>query len=164
MRVVMKPGPRKTPTALALVAGNPGRRPLPKNEPKPKVACPPPPEFLGDIARAEWQRVCPRLAEVGLMTNIDVAVLAAYCTAFAEMVEAIGKQAGRTTVVKTHNGNLIQSPFVSMISRARADMVRYASELGMTPSRRAGLDINVGSEYTEPPKATRASSAPDYYD
>jgi P27 family predicted phage terminase small subunit len=164
MRVAMKPGPPKIPTALKLVNGNPGRRPLPKNEPKPPVSCPAPPEWLSDLARAEWMRVGPRLEEVGLMTDIDVGVLAAYCTAWADMVVAIDKQTGKSTVIKTHNGNWIQSPFVSMIRQARADMVRYAAEMGMTPASRAGLDINVGTSKPDTPSQQVAGGGTNYFD
>lgn len=33
------PGCRPTPTALKLVRGNPGKRALPKNEPRPSLEC-----------------------------------------------------------------------------------------------------------------------------
>lgn len=146
----MKPGPRKTPTALALVRGNPGRRALPKNEPKPPVARPDAPDFLSDVAKAEWARVCPLLADLGLMTHIDVAVLAAYCSAYSDLLDAMEKQRGRTTVIKTHNGNWVQSPFVSMIRQARLDMIRFGAELGMTPAARAGMSIEIGSGQDTP--------------
>lgn len=156
----MKPGPPKTPTAIKLVTGNPGRRPLPKNEPKPPVAEPDPPDFLSDIAKTMWRHLCPKLAKVGLMTHIDIGVLTAYCSAWSDLVEATGKQAGKPTAVKTHNGNAVQSPYVSMIRQARLDLVRFAAELGMTPAARAGLDINVGSEA---PPDTGKTGTTDYY-
>ena len=140
-----KPGPPKRPTALALVLGNPGKRALPKNEPKPDVSSPKPPEYLPKIAKAEWRRVCPLLAAIGLMSSIDVHILAAYCACVADEQEAMTMQAGKPTVVTTHNGNFLQSPYISMIRQARADKVRYAYQLGMTPSARAGMDISVGS-------------------
>lgn len=140
-----KPGPPKTPTALSLVRGNPGKRALPKNEPTPEVSEPDVPEYLPEIAKTEWRRVCPLLAALGLMSAIDLQVLAAYCACCSDEQEAMAKQAGKATVLKTHNGNFVQSPFISMIRQARADKVRYMGELGMTPSSRAGMDISVGS-------------------
>ena len=135
----------KTPTALTLVRGNPGRRKLPVNEPKPPITCPDPPDYLVDVAKVEWHRVCPRLADLGLMSDIDIAVLAAYCGAYGDLVAATENQSGKSTVMKTHNGNWVQSPFVSMIRQSRQDMVRFAAELGMTPSARAGMSIEIGN-------------------
>lgn len=136
-------GPPKTPTALTLVKGNPGRRPLPKNEPQPAITRPEPPEHLSETARTEWRRICPLLADLGLMSDIDIAVLAAYCGAYSDLLDATEKQRGRSTVIKTVNGNWMQSPFVSMIRQARLDMIRFAAQLGMTPSARASMSINV---------------------
>jgi P27 family predicted phage terminase small subunit len=151
-------GPPKTPTALKLVAGNPGKRALPKNEPKPPITCPDPPDYLPETAKVEWRRVCPRLAELGLMSDIDIAVLAGYCGCFADLLDATDKQRGRATVLKTHNGNWVQSPFVSMIRQARLDMVRFAAQLGMTPAARAGMDIQIGNPET-PGKPAEGSAA-----
>ncbi|HHS8776745.1 TPA: phage terminase small subunit P27 family, partial [Klebsiella pneumoniae] len=40
------PGPPKTPTHLALVKGNPSKRPINKNEPKPPSGVPPIPKHF----------------------------------------------------------------------------------------------------------------------
>jgi P27 family predicted phage terminase small subunit len=40
-------------------------------------------------------------------------------------------------VITTDKGNKIQNPLVGIARRAQADMVRYASEFGMTPSARS---------------------------
>ena len=45
-------------------------------------------------------------------------------------------------MIKTTNGNAIQNPLVGVARRAAADMVRYASEFGLTPSARARLALN----------------------
>lgn len=148
-------GPAKTPTVLQLVKGNPGRRPMATNEPKPKVARPDAPDYLSDIAKTEWRRVCPLLADIGLMSEIDVAVLAAYCGAHSDLVESMQKQQGRSTVVKTHNGNWVQSPFVSMIRQARLDMIRFAAQMGMTPASRAGMSMEIGLPGNEADPASR---------
>ena len=140
-----KRGPPRIPTALALVRGNPSKHSLKVNEPKPDISASEPPEYLPEIAKVEWRRVCPLLAAIGLMSNIDVEVLAAYCACVADEQQGMAMQSGKPTVVQTHNGNFVQSPYISIVRQARADKVRYAGELGMTPSSRAGMDISVGS-------------------
>ena len=46
-------GRKPKPTHLKVLAGNPGKRPLPKNEPKPKPIAPRCPQWLDPIARKE---------------------------------------------------------------------------------------------------------------
>jgi hypothetical protein len=79
------PGPPPTPLNLRILRGNPGKRPLPVNEPRPEIAevCPEPPPFLDRYAAAEWQAVAPQLHALGLLTVVDVACLSAYCSAYA---------------------------------------------------------------------------------
>lgn len=151
------PGPPKKPTALSLIQGNPGRRPLNKNEPKPPIARPAPPAFLGETACGEWQRLVDRLADIGLMTDIDVAALAAYCQAYARWVnaeEALARFAERDPVnhgliIKTSNGNAIQSPLVGAANTAMQLMHKFAIEFGMTPAARTRLDVDIGNATPE---------------
>lgn len=153
-------GPPPKPTALKLIEGNPGRRAINKNEPKPPVARPAPPAFMGEAARAEWRRLVDRLADVGLMTDLDVAALAAYCQAYARWVQAeealarFAEADPRThgIIVKTSNGNAIQSPLVGAANTAMQLMHRLAVEFGMTPAARSRLDVDVGSAAPPPEK------------
>jgi phage terminase small subunit len=73
------------PTALKLLAGNPGRRPLNKLEPKPAVGAAMP-EYLLQIpaAVAHWQRVAPVLTELGVLTTVDGDAFARLCRMWAE--------------------------------------------------------------------------------
>jgi phage terminase small subunit len=71
-----------TPTALKLLAGNPGHRPLNQNEPKPELVAPTCPSHLSREAKREWRRIVPELEKLGLLTRIDRAALAAYATAY----------------------------------------------------------------------------------
>lgn len=76
-------GPRKKPTELELVQGNPGRRPVRKREPKPDRRRPDPPPWLSDEASAVWAEVEPQLSDMRVLTKADAHALACYCTAFA---------------------------------------------------------------------------------
>ena len=134
-------GPAPQPTALRKLHGNPGKRPLPKNEPQPRRAIPPCPRHLSKKAKAEWRRVSRELYDLGLLSNVDRAALAAYCTAWARWVEAEEIVQQKGMVIKTTNGNFIQNPFLSIANRAMDDMRRLMVEFGMTPASRTRVQV-----------------------
>jgi P27 family predicted phage terminase small subunit len=159
----MKPGTKPTPTALKLIKGNPGRRPLPKREPKPRRGIPPCPEQLDARARAEWERITPELYAAGILTTIDGAVLAAYCTAYSRYMDAEDAldrmrerdRLNHALMIKTKNDNAIQNPLVGVSNRAMMLMLRFAAEFGMTPAARAHIIEALDSDGNEPDKAER---------
>ena len=144
----MTAGRKPKPTHLKLVTGNPGKRALPKAEALVVPALPSPPPHLSDEAKVEWGRVSEELFKVGLLTGLDRSALAAYCQAYARWVQAeraISEMAKRDALtgglmIKTTNGNAIQNPLVGTANKAAADMMRYASEFGMTPSSRSRIN------------------------
>jgi P27 family predicted phage terminase small subunit len=138
------PSPRK-PTALRVITGNPSRRPLPKNEPKPKRGIPVRPPHLDAYAVEEWERITPELYAVGLLTKIDGVTLAAYCQSVSRWRQAEeGIQRMRAhdrltgaLMIKTMNGNAIQNPLIGVANRAMAMALKIAGEFGMSPAARA---------------------------
>jgi phage terminase small subunit len=54
-------GRRPKPAQLKLVTGNPGKRPIPEDEPTPVPGWPAKPAGLGKVAEAEWQRLAELL-------------------------------------------------------------------------------------------------------
>jgi P27 family predicted phage terminase small subunit len=137
-------GKKPKPTHLKLVTGTFRRHRAPKHEPMPERAIPSmPPELSGD-ARAEWALVSADLHRLGLLTRIDRAVLAAYCAACGRWTSAereLRKLDASALLVKTKLGNVIQHPLIGVANTAARDMVRYATELGMTPSARARISV-----------------------
>lgn len=145
----MTVGRKRKPTALKLVTGNPGKRAMPKKEAKVDLAQPTPPAFLNDDAKVEWGRVCDTLYKAGLMTDLDRAVLAAYCQAYGVWAQAerqIAKLAEKGEIngllMKTSNGNVIQHALIGIANKARGDVVRYAAEFGMSPAARARVEAS----------------------
>lgn len=144
----MRPrGQKPTPTHLKLVNGNPGKRAVNHDEPRPDLAIPDPPVELSAIAKAEWLEISKRLFAAGLLTVIDRAALAAYCQAYGRWIQAervLADMAARDPMtrglmIKTSYGNAIQNPMVGTANKAMADMMRYATEFGMTPSSRSRI-------------------------
>ena len=140
-------GRKPKPTYLKLLNGNPGKRALNEQEPKPEAALPTPPAELCEDAQLGWGRVAPLLHQLGTLCEIDRAALAAYCQAYGRWLKAeraIAVMADRDQLtsglmIKTTNGNPIQNPLVGIANRAMVDMVRYAAEFGMTPSARSRI-------------------------
>jgi len=132
-------GPRPQPTALKLARGNPGKRALPKGEPEPEAAVPECPPHLGELARVEWWRITAELRTLGLVTRIDLAMLAGYCVTWGRWVEAEGKVEEMGLLIKTPNGHPIQNPYLAIANRALAQLQKLAAEFGLSPSSRTGV-------------------------
>ena len=153
----MGKGRKPKPTRLKLLEGNPGRRPLPKDEPAPKAKIPPCPKHLGKVGRKEWRRVTKELATLGLLTGLDRATLASYCKAWERWIEAetaleadsmTVEMDGKTVqmaglVIVTDKGNMVQSPFVGIANKAMELMNKAAAEFGMTPSARTRVSTRL---------------------
>lgn len=137
-------GPAKTPTALQVARGNPGHRPINRAEPKPPPGLPECPPELGPVAQAEWARILPDLAAMGLAARVDRAALAAYCQAWARWLEAEGQLRQYGVVIKSPSGYPILSPYFSVANTAAAQMKGFLQEFGMTPGARARLKTPEG--------------------
>jgi P27 family predicted phage terminase small subunit len=140
------PQPRK-PTALRIIEGNKEKRPLPKNEVKPRRGVPLPPAHLDAYALEEWNRITPELEAIGLLTTIDGITLAAYCQCVSrwrqaeEAIQRMKKKDALTSalMIKTSNGNAIQNPLIGVANRAMHMAIKFAAEFGMSPAARARL-------------------------
>jgi P27 family predicted phage terminase small subunit len=134
-------GRKPKSSKLRVLEGNRGKRRLP-NEPEPSrpvetVDCP---ALLSDAARAEWTRLCDDMRTKGVLTSWDRAAMAAYCQSYADWLDAQEKVNQIGQVVKApRTGVPMQNPYLSVARGAKADMLRIAAELGLTPVARARL-------------------------
>ena len=161
-------GRKRTPTALRVLRGNPGGRPLNDREPSFSATVPGISKHLSAEAVAEWKRVAKLLADAGVLTEIDMAVLAAYCQSYGiaeQASQAIAKMAARDELtsglmIKSAKGNAVPNPLVWIASAARRDSIRYAAELGMTPAARSKIQVSEAlAEKANPFLALRAQNA-----
>ena len=132
-------GRRPIPTRLKMLTGNPGKRPLNGDEPRPDENIPECPPELGPVARAEWDRLVGELAALRLLTNLDRAALAAYCGAYALWAEATVQIEKYGAMIKSPQGFPIQSPYLAIANRQAEIMMRIASEFGFTPASRSRI-------------------------
>jgi len=137
-------GPAPQPQKLKLLHGNPGKRPLKKPRAAPvtasKVSCP---EWLSPGAKAEWRRVAPELARMGLLTSLDRAVLAGYCDSYAKWVECSRFIQANGEHYIAPNGHLRKWPQAELAKQAAQSMRAFAGEFGLTPGSRLRLNVEV---------------------
>lgn len=112
-------GDRPKPTALKILTGNPGKRPLPVDEPMPtgKAVMP---KWLRKGAVVVWQETAPILEPLGLLTDMDVELFAQWCTLAAEFRKSPGK----------------------MVAGKMARMDAIAQRFGLDPASRARVKVS----------------------
>lgn len=109
-----------------------GRKPNLKAIEGGRQKAPAAPDYLGTVAREEWQRAAPVLAERGLLTEADVSLLASYCQA-VEAARECAEVLARDGRFFTVPGNLPkQHPAVRLELAYLESVRRYAAELGIT--------------------------------
>ena len=110
---------RPKPTALKLIRGNPGHRPINKQESSAPPAIPAPPKFLSRAARAEWRRHAPLLKDAGVLSHLDRDCLANLCQALARITEAEAELAKGGLTYTTPSGYIRASPWLKIVEQAR---------------------------------------------
>ncbi|GHC66464.1 phage terminase small subunit P27 family [Neogemmobacter tilapiae] len=132
-------GRRPQPTALRRAAGNPGKRAWNHDEPQPPNDLPECPAHLEGEAQAEWQRLASTLHQMGVLTTVDRAAMAAYCQCWGRWVEAEQKLKVTPIMLKSPSGHVQQSPWLSIVNRQLELMGRFMTELGLTPAARSRI-------------------------
>jgi P27 family predicted phage terminase small subunit len=144
-------GRKPRPTALKVLEGNPGKRPLNRREPQPSVGAPGCPDWLPREAKAEWRRVVSELDRIGMLKKVDRAALATYCEAWSILVAAEALIAEHGLMIlqfetQSVDGARIyvrpvKNPAVLIAKDASATIRAFAAEFGLTPSSRTRLTV-----------------------
>ena len=129
-------GPKPKPTKIKELQGTTRSDRLNLDEPYPEIGRPRAPDHLSVDALEEWNNIVDELVNLGIMTRIDTAALAAYCQAYGRWADAERKIQQSGLIIKTSNGNVVQNPFVGIANRSMEIMHKFLSEFGMTPSSR----------------------------
>lgn len=129
-------GRKPKPTNIRVLQGNPGRRPLPENEPQPPEGEIVPPSTLSPAALEYWKQHEPILLAMGVLTTADVAALAEMCEVEAEFWAARAVVHAEGMFMTFEGGRLIEHPAVKVASDAQKRLMRLQVEFGLTPSSR----------------------------
>lgn len=145
-------GPMAKPAALHLLHGNPGKKPLSAlldETLRVPVEIPELPTFLryggsgpelAMEARAEWERITPHLQRLGLISQIDRAMIAEYCFWWA-----LGTIAKKRLIELGDDGLIDETPskykqigvWMQIANRAKANIESCAVHFGMSAASRS---------------------------
>ena len=104
---------------------------------------PAPPAQLTGEARAEWDRVCDELDQMGTLCTSDRSVISLYVKSWESWMhaqESLTKSGGPIVLAKTKVP--MQNPWVSIARQAHEQAVKLLGELGLTPRSRSIITKN----------------------
>lgn len=135
------PGRKPTPTHLKIVSGNPGRRPLPQNEPMPVGDLNESPEWLTESQKAGWRYVIEH-APKGLLKPLDSALLVLWVVAediHRQAAESLAESGSLTTPGSM--GQPVPSPYLHIMASQCQIMFKAAAEMGFSPAARTRIQV-----------------------
>lgn len=147
----MARGRKPIPTNIKLLNGNPGKRPMPANEPKPApvIKIPDCPEWVNDEGRKIWDELAPRLERIGLLTEVDLYTFAFGCNAGGKHIqmEKEIKEYGVSCIHtnKGGNDNEVKRPQVAVSDKSFEQFFKMVVEFGLSPSARNKIEIKTES-------------------
>lgn len=162
-------GPPPKPTRLKEIAGNPGKRPLPKGEPRPEPVPGPaagePPDWLSGEARQIWFQIAAPMVRCGLATSVDQIALARYCTILARWLraKALLEEKGDFFNVTAADGRLLgtrEAPWSQTFRRLGAQLLQLEREFGLTPAARTRIHVERDRRDGADPAAGAAAAPP----
>lgn len=137
----MPRGRNPKPTALKVLHGNPGKRKLPADEPKPPVVLdvPAAPEWMPEVAREKWRDIAGWLVSTRILTESDLHNLEAFCCAYARFREAEADIAKNGIVLRDDEYAPAKNPAVTVVNEALRQLQCHGSSLGLDPASRARM-------------------------
>lgn len=138
----MAKGRPPKPTFLKLLDGNPGKRPLNTNEPKPVGNLLDPPACLSQSQRTLWIETISE-APAGLLKLLDGKLFLTWVIAADMYHRAVDElNANPALLSRTRNGEFTQNPYISLINKQALMMHRAGELMGFSPSSRTRIAVN----------------------
>ncbi|MDQ5977453.1 MAG: hypothetical protein QG602_425 [Verrucomicrobiota bacterium] len=142
------PAHRK-PTALKVLQGNAGHRPLNGREPNVRSAVPKAPAYLSDRARQEWRMLARELGPTRMLNPVDRAALGVYCEAVARLEEstvALRALEEKMTAGTISADEIGQAQWrINTLSGKRRlaaqEVLKFGQDFGLTPASRGKITV-----------------------
>jgi P27 family predicted phage terminase small subunit len=138
----MPSGRNKIPTKMKILKGTLEKSRTLKNEFEPKTVDNLSPRYLNDPYQLEeWDIVTKELATAGLLAEMDISLIEAYCVEAAKYRMAIEKLNDEGHIKKGKMGDYI-NPWHMISERSFDRMYKMGVVFGLSPSARAKISSN----------------------
>ena len=161
----MKRGPKPKPTVLHRLEGTyqatrHGARTTVEVTPEGELSERNPPEWMTESQKGHWRRIIANVP-YGILRNLDMETFGNYIVTWDRFQRACEAQ-NRLDEGKIYpfvrrgpNGSPVESAFIGIMNRSSLLLIRYAAEMGFTPSARARL----ASDGFEPAKPEQPANS-----
>jgi P27 family predicted phage terminase small subunit len=142
----MKAGRKPIPTALKVAKGTDQKCRINPNEMKVlKIEqLPEPPEILNELGAEIWRKVCNELDRNGLLSNVDLEFIIAYCQQMSIYMECVDKVKSQGLVLKIKSSDYpINNPHIGIGNKALKSALEIGTSFGLTPSARSRITSNI---------------------
>jgi P27 family predicted phage terminase small subunit len=149
-------GRKPVPTVLKQIHGNPGKRRLNPNEPKPERGVPIAPHKLSKAEAAHWRRLVPILQSTRVLTVADGDILGGLCRAQA-LADAAAREVAKRGVliemIDTATKRIVvrPNPAIRILSDALRHVRGFATDLGLSPASRSRVTAAPDPEAEDDP-------------
>ena len=138
-------GRKPTPAAEKILVGSPGHRAITTVVPRPKGGViTVPPEVEQDAKAQEYWTHFITTTAPGHLMPVDAPMLAELCQTLSMLHSARAKLRVTGDVMKSKEGNLYQSPWLTVVNRQREAMIKLMSNLALSTAERnrmGGYDV-----------------------
>ena len=140
------PGRKPKPTAIKRLAGNPGKRRLNDQEPKPSpTQAPMPRGVLPKYGQKLWRSLAPKLIELGVLSEIDLPAFEMMCLHYALARQAMDEVEEIGLTIQ-EEGKTKKNPAMQAFRENAAAYKQLLVEFGLTPSSRSRIVADVLDE------------------
>lgn len=103
--------------------------------------------ITNETAKKEYNKLSTNLKELGIITNLDVNMLASYCIAYANYIRVTNTMADQPLLLEQTNKagftNIIENPLIRIQLKYSDEMKKIASQMGLSISSRMQLVVPV---------------------
>lgn len=137
-----RPGRKPKPIHLRLLEGNRRQHKINTREPKPEGDLFEAPDFLTEGQKEKWTYAIANSPR-GLLKRLDKEALTTYvvaCDLYQQAVIALN--ASGLLIKSPVKGDPMQNPYLAIVNKQAALMLKSQAELGFTPSSRSKITVD----------------------
>ena len=112
------------------------------------------PDWLSEIGKEEWNKVSSQLYNIGMLHNVDLQLVAAYCNEMSLYIETetMLRNKGRIQAFRNPDGTFKHTqavPYQKIAKDALNSAMKLATQFGLTPVARASIAAPVLNNNTQ---------------